>query len=69
MGGRDIKTSNILFNNSGVLKVCDFGLARAFGSPLRPYTGLVVTLWYRYASDRRGGRVAVGSEGSRWWWL
>ena len=27
--------------------VCDFGLARKYGSPLRPYTGNVVTLWYR----------------------
>eukprot|EP00919_Chromeraceae_sp_WS-2016_P044747 GHVR01106780.1.p1 GENE.GHVR01106780.1~~GHVR01106780.1.p1 ORF type:complete len:251 (-),score=87.88 GHVR01106780.1:38-685(-) len=45
---RDLKTSNILFSNTGVLKVCDFGLARKFGEPLRPYTGPnVVTLWYR----------------------
>lgn len=27
--------------------VCDFGLARKYGSPLRPYTASVVTLWYR----------------------
>lgn len=44
---RDLKTSNLLYSNSGVLKICDFGLARKFGSPLRPYTNLVVTLWYR----------------------
>jgi cell division cycle 2-like protein len=44
---RDLKTSNILVNNRGELKICDFGMARQYGSPLRPYTHMVVTLWYR----------------------
>lgn len=44
---RDLKTSNLLLNNCGELKICDFGLARQYGSPLKPYTHLVVTLWYR----------------------
>nr|GLL32658.1 cyclin-dependent kinase G-2 isoform X1 [Ipomoea trifida] len=44
---RDLKTSNLLLNNRGELKICDFGLARQYGSPLKPYTQLVVTLWYR----------------------
>ncbi|KAF8399906.1 hypothetical protein HHK36_015776 [Tetracentron sinense] len=44
---RDMKTSNLLLNNRGELKICDFGLSRQYGSPLKPYTHLVVTLWYR----------------------
>ncbi|XP_047071027.1 cyclin-dependent kinase G-2-like isoform X1 [Lolium rigidum] len=44
---RDLKTSNLLLNNRGELKICDFGLSRQYGSPLKPYTQLVVTLWYR----------------------
>ncbi|KAF8378130.1 hypothetical protein HHK36_029467 [Tetracentron sinense] len=44
---RDLKTSNILLNNRGELKICDFGLSRQYGSPLKTYTHLVVTLWYR----------------------
>uniref|UniRef100_A0A8C0AV98 cyclin-dependent kinase n=1 Tax=Buteo japonicus TaxID=224669 RepID=A0A8C0AV98_9AVES len=44
---RDLKTSNLLLSHSGILKVGDFGLAREYGSPLKPYTPVVVTLWYR----------------------
>jgi serine/threonine protein kinase len=31
----------------GVLKLADFGLARAFGIPVKNFTHEVVTLWYR----------------------
>jgi len=44
---RDLKTTNTLLNRSGILKICDFGLARHFGEPLRPYTQRVQSLWYR----------------------
>lgn len=46
---RDLKTSNLLMNNRGQIKVADFGLARTYGEPLGDMTQLVVTLWYRCA--------------------
>eukprot|EP00871_Galdieria_phlegrea_P000395 jgi/Galph1/1356/GphlegSOOS_G5971.1 len=44
---RDIKASNLLTNNKGLLKLGDFGLARHLGDEGRKYTNRVVTLWYR----------------------
>lgn len=52
---RDLKTSNILYNNAGELKLCDFGLARQYGSPLKAYTHNVVTLYYRAPELLLGG--------------
>ncbi|KAL5167385.1 Protein IMPAIRED IN BABA-INDUCED STERILITY 1 [Glycine soja] len=45
---RDIKVSNILVNNEGVLKIADFGLANTLvPNSKQPLTSRVVTLWYR----------------------
>lgn len=64
--------SNLLYSNKGVLKIAgkekwvfvvlrnflDFGLARDYGSPLKPYTSMVVTLWYR-APELLLGKLCV----------
>lgn len=42
---RDLKTSNLLYSNEGILKICDFGLARKATQSLM--TQEVITMWYR----------------------
>ncbi|KAH6698987.1 kinase-like domain-containing protein [Leptodontidium sp. MPI-SDFR-AT-0119] len=65
---RDLKTSNLLLNNRGQLKIADFGMARYFGSPSPKLTQLVVTLWYRapellLGAERYGTAVDMWSVG------
>ena len=43
---RDIKPENFLILENQ-LKLADFGLARAFGIPIKTLTHEVETLWYR----------------------
>ena len=54
---RDLKPQNLLVDQTtNVLKLADFGLARAFGIPVRAYTHEVVTLWYRSPEILLGAR-------------
>jgi len=52
-----LKPQNLLIDRTGMLKLADFGLARAFGIPIRNYTHEVVTLWYRAPEILLGSKV------------
>ena len=44
---RDLKPQNLLLDHECNLKIADFGLARAFGIPIKTLTHEIETLWYR----------------------
>ncbi|KAL9099673.1 MAG: hypothetical protein Q9163_004862 [Psora crenata] len=62
---RDLKTSNILMNNRGQIKIADFGMARYYGDPPPKLTQLVVTLWYR-SPELLLGAEKYGAEIDLW---
>jgi cyclin-dependent kinase 10 len=54
---RDLKVSNLLMTDGGILKLADFGLSRSLGYPREPSTPKVVTLWYRAPEVLFGSRT------------
>lgn len=62
---RDLKTSNLLMNNRGEIKIADFGMARYYGDPPPKLTQLVVTLWYR-SPELLLGAEKYGTEIDMW---
>lgn len=66
---RDIKGSNLLIDNNGVLRIADFGLATFFNPENKQnLTSRVVTLWYRppellLGANEYGAAVDLWSSG------
>jgi len=62
---RDLKPQNLLIDKQGIIKLADFGLARAFNLPMRAYTHEVVTMWYR-SPDILLGKQKYGCSVDMW---
>lgn len=54
---RDLKPQNLLIDKTGAIKIADFGLARAFGIPVRVYTHEVLLM---EQDPRSKGRTFTG---------
>ncbi|KAG5495646.1 hypothetical protein GH5_03311 [Leishmania sp. Ghana 2012 LV757] len=61
---RDVKPENVLIDESGLLKLCDFGFARQMSAKGK-YTDYVATRWYR-APELLVGDVAYGKPVDVW---
>ena len=62
---RDLKPQNLLVDRRGGIKLADFGLARAFGVPVRMFTHEVITLYYRPPEILLGAKyysTAIGKK-------
>jgi len=46
---RDLKPQNLLIDTRGIIKLADFGLARALCVPVRVYTHEVTFVLYRFS--------------------
>ncbi|MGI8683394.1 MAG: serine/threonine-protein kinase [Mycobacteriales bacterium] len=59
---RDVKPGNLLVRTDGVVKVTDFGIARAAGSSSVTQSGLVVGTAYYYSPEQGSGREVTAAS-------